>query len=43
MARMGEGRVVYGVLVGKPEEKRPRGNPRRKWEHNFEINLEVIG
>jgi hypothetical protein len=36
---MGEGRVVYRVLVGKPEEKRPVGNPRRKWEHNFEINL----
>ena len=30
--RMGERRGVYGVLVGKPEGKRPLGRPRRKWE-----------
>jgi hypothetical protein len=28
VARMGEGRGVYGVLVGKPERKRPLGRPR---------------
>jgi hypothetical protein len=28
---MGEGRVVYRVLVGKPEGKRPLGRPRRRW------------
>jgi hypothetical protein len=28
---MGEGRYVYRVLVGKPEEKRPLGRPRRRW------------
>jgi hypothetical protein len=39
---MGERRVVYRVLVGKPEGTRPLGNPRNKWKHNFEINLEVI-
>jgi hypothetical protein len=31
---MGEGRKVYRVLVGKPEEKRPFGRPRRRWNYN---------
>jgi hypothetical protein len=31
VARMGEGRNVYRVLVGKPEEKRPLGRTRRRW------------
>jgi hypothetical protein len=31
VARMGEGRNVYRVLVGKPEGKRPLGRPRRRW------------
>jgi hypothetical protein len=31
VALMGEGRVVYRVLVGKPEGKRPLGRPRRRW------------
>ena len=31
MARVEEGRGVYKVLVGKPEEKRPLGRPRRRW------------
>ena len=35
MARMGEGRAVYRVLVGKPEGKRPLGRPRRRWEDNI--------
>ena len=30
VARMGEGRVVYRVLVGKPEGRRPLGRPRRR-------------
>jgi hypothetical protein len=29
---MGEERKVYGVLVRKPEGKRPLGRPRRRWE-----------
>jgi hypothetical protein len=32
VARMGEGRNVYRVLVGKPEGKRPLERPRRRWE-----------
>jgi hypothetical protein len=35
VARMGEGRVVDRVLVGKPEGKRPLGRPRRRWEDNI--------
>jgi hypothetical protein len=31
VARMGEGRGVYRVLVGRPEGKRPLGRPRRSW------------
>ena len=32
LARMGEGRGVHRVLVGKPEGKMPLGRPRRGWE-----------
>jgi hypothetical protein len=32
VARMGEGRNVYRVLVGKPVGKRPLERPRRRWE-----------
>jgi len=35
VARMGEGRGVHRVLVGKPEGKRPFGRPRRRWEDNI--------
>jgi hypothetical protein len=35
VARMGEGRGVYSVLVGKPEGKRQLGRPRRRWEDNI--------
>ena len=35
MARMGQGRGVYGVLVGKHEGKRPMVRPRRRWEDNI--------
>ena len=34
VARMGEGRDVHRVLVGKPEGNRPLGRPRRRWEDN---------
>ena len=37
MARVGQGRGVYRVLVGKPEGKRPLGRPRRRWEDNIKI------
>jgi len=40
---MGEMRVVYGVLVGKPEGKRPLGRPRRRWEDNIKMYLQEVG
>jgi hypothetical protein len=42
VARMEEGRGVYRVLVGKPEDKRPRGRPRRRWEGNIKLDLREI-
>jgi hypothetical protein len=43
VARMGEGRNVYRVLVGRPEGKRPRGRPRRRWEDGIKMDLREIG
>jgi hypothetical protein len=43
VARMGEDRGVYRVLMGKPEEKRPLGRPRRRWEDNIKIDLQEVG
>ena len=43
MAPMGEGRVVYRVLVRKPERKIPMGRPRRKWEDNIKMDLQEVG
>ena len=42
MARMGKGRGVYRVLVGKPEGKRPLGRPRRRWEDNIKMDLQEV-
>jgi len=42
VARMGERRGVYRVLVGKPEGKRPLGS-RRKWEDNIKMDLQEVG
>jgi hypothetical protein len=43
LARMGEGRGAYRVLVGRPEGKRPLGRPRRRWEYNIKMDLREIG
>ena len=43
MARMGEERGVYRVLVGKPEGKRPLGRPRRRWVDNIMMDLQEVG
>ena len=43
VARMGEGRGVHRVLVGKPEGKRPLGRPRRRWEDNIMMDLQEVG
>ena len=43
VARMGEGRNLQRVLVGKPEGKRPLGRPRRRWEDNIKLDLQEVG
>jgi hypothetical protein len=43
LERMGEGRGVYGVLIGRPEGKRPLGRPRHRWEDNIKMGLREIG
>jgi hypothetical protein len=43
VARMGEGRCVYRVLMRKPEGKRPLGRPRCRWEDNIRMDLRVVG
>ena len=40
VARMGEGRGVYRVLVGKPEGRRPLGRPRCRWVNNIRMDLQ---
>ena len=40
---MGERKGVYRVLVGKPEEKRPLGRPRLRWEDNIKMDLQEVG
>ena len=39
----GEDRGVHRVLVGKPEEKRPLGRPRRRWKDNIKVDLQEVG
>jgi hypothetical protein len=43
VARMGEERNGYRVLIGKPEGKRPLGRPRRKWEYGIRMALRETG
>ena len=42
VARMGEERGAYGVLVGKPEGKRLPGRPRRRWVDNIRMDLQEV-
>jgi hypothetical protein len=43
VARMGEKRNAYRILVGKPEGKRLPRRPRRRWVDNINMNLGEIG
>jgi hypothetical protein len=43
VARMGEGRCVHRVLMGKPEGKRSLGRPRRRGEDNIKMDLQEVG
>ena len=40
---MGEKRIIYKVLVGKPEGKKPLGRPRHRWEDNIKMDLQEVG
>jgi len=43
VARMGEERGVFRVLLGKPEGKSPLGRPRRRWVNNIRTDLQEVG
>jgi hypothetical protein len=43
VARMGEKRIAYRILLGKPEGKTPLGRPRRRWVDNIKMDLREIG
>jgi hypothetical protein len=43
VARMGEKRNMYRLLVGKSEGKRPLGRPRRRWIDNIKMDVLEIG
>jgi hypothetical protein len=43
VARMGEKRHAYMLLVGKPEGRRPLGTPRRRWLANIRMDLVEVG
>ena len=42
-ARMGQGRGIYRVLVGRSEGKRPLGKPRRRWGDNIKMGFQEVG
>ena len=43
VARMGDKRGAYMVLMGKPEEKRTLGRPRCRWEDDIKIDIQELG
>jgi hypothetical protein len=43
LARMGERRGAYRILVGRPKRRRPLGRPRRRWEDNIKMDLQDVG
>jgi len=43
VARMGEKRCIYRILVGKPKGKRPLGTPRCRWENNIKMDRQEVG
>ena len=43
MARMGDRRCVYRILVGRPDGKRPLGRTWRRWVYNIKMDLQKVG
>jgi hypothetical protein len=42
VARVGEGRGAYRILVGRPEGRRPLGRPRRRWDDHIKMDLQKV-
>jgi hypothetical protein len=40
---MGEGRVAYRILVGRPEGRSPLERPRCRWKDNIKMDLQDVG
>jgi hypothetical protein len=43
LAHMGQRRLAYKILVGKPEGKKPLGTPRHRWKDNIEMDHQEVG
>jgi len=43
VARIGERRDLYRVLLGKSKGRRPLGRPRHRWEYNIKVDLQEVG
>jgi hypothetical protein len=43
IARMVEKKLAHGLLLGKPEGKRPLGRPRHRWVDNIRLDLGEVG
>jgi hypothetical protein len=43
VARMGEKRGAYRILMGRPEGRRPLGRPRHRWEDDIKMDLQEVG
>jgi hypothetical protein len=43
VARMGEGRGAYRILVGRPKGRRQLGGPRSRWEDNIKMDFKEVG
>ena len=43
MARIGDRRGAYGVLVGRPEGRRPVGRPMHRWENVIKMDIQEVG
>jgi hypothetical protein len=43
VARMGEKRGAYRILVGRLEGRRPPGRPRRRWKAHIKMDLQEVG
>ena len=43
VARLGKNENAYGIMLGKPEGRRPLGRSARRWEGNIKIDFKEVG